>query len=117
MPSPRGVRYFKRGTIFNSFPEYSKQLNARNKFGILQYATPKLQRVDYYDMSRLDTLTHIWTFGDRYYKLADRYYGNSTVWWVIAFLNQKPTEAHCNLGDNIVIYTPLRDVLLQLGVY
>jgi len=117
MASPPGPRYHNRRRFFNSYPEYSEILDKRDKFGIEQYATPQFQRANYFELATLDSINHIWTFGDRFYKLAYKYYNNSTVWWIIAFLNQKPTESHCTLGEEITIYLPLRSVLLQLGVY
>jgi len=33
------------------------------------------------------------------------------MWWVIAWYNQKPTEAHFNVGDVVYIPTPLANVL------
>ena len=116
MSSP-GVRYNRRRLIYNNYPEYSEILDKRGRFGIQHYATPRLQRANYFELASLDTINHIWTTGDRFYKLAYKYYNNSTVWWIIAFLNQKPTESHCVLGDEITIYMPLREVLLHLGVY
>ena len=44
-------------------------------------------------------------------------YENTTIWWVIAHLNQKPTESHCVIGEEIAIYLPLKDVLLSLGIF
>jgi len=111
------LRYGNRGLIDNVYPQYARFLNRRGRFGIRQYSTPILRRINYADLEHMNTISHIWTIGDRYYKLAHYYYGNSTVWWVIAYLNHKPTEAHCTLGDTIRIYMPLRDILSYLGVY
>ena len=30
---------------------------------------------------------HIWKTGDHYYKLAHKYYGDATYWWIIAIAN------------------------------
>ena len=79
--------------------------------------TPKFKRINYHKLAKLETVTHTWSFGDRFYKLAHKYYESSTLWWVIAQTNQKPTDSHCTLGDQITIYMPLRDVLIHLEVY
>ena len=39
--------------------------------------------------------------------------GDQRLWWVIAKLNNKPTEAHCTEGDKIKIPT---NVAVALGV-
>jgi len=117
MPKRESLRYGRRPMIKNVYPQYSRFLDRRGRLYIEQYATPTLKKINYYDLDHLSVTSHIWTIGDRFYKLAHHYYGNSTVWWIIAHLNQKPTEAHCKLGDTIQIYTPLQEVLTYLGVY
>jgi len=49
--------------------------------------------------------------GDRYFKLAHRFYGDSKLWWVIAWFNKKPTESHVDVGDLILIPTDLYQIL------
>ena len=53
--------------------------------------------------------------GDRYYKLADGYYGDSRYWWIIAWFNKKPTESHIKVGDIIRVPTSLGDILSAMG--
>ena len=55
--------------------------------------------------------------GDRYFKLAYEYYGDSKLWWVIAWYNQKPSEADVKNGDTIFIPLPLDKVLSALRVW
>ena len=62
-------------------------------------------------IARVEQVSHVWSVGDRFYKLAHKYYGDSKMWWVIARFNSKPTEAHLNLGDVIAIPVPLTDAL------
>ena len=40
----------------------------------------------------------MWKLGDRFYKLADQYYGDPTLWWIIAWYNRMPTESHAEGG-------------------
>jgi nucleoid-associated protein YgaU len=49
--------------------------------------------------------------GDRYWKLASRYYGDPKLWWAIAWYNQRPTEAHLKAGTKIFIPQPIDKVL------
>tara|TARA_R110000824_G_scaffold138078_2_gene302746 strand:- start:60 stop:287 length:228 start_codon:yes stop_codon:yes gene_type:complete len=63
------------------------------------------------DIMGLDMIGHTWKVGDRFYKLAQEHYGDSTLWWVIAWFNQTPTESHLEIGDGIQIPMPLDKVL------
>lgn len=47
---------------------------------------------------------HIWTHGDKLYKLASQYYsGDISKYWIIGLFNKKPTDAHYNIGDEVLI--------------
>jgi len=46
----------------------------------------------------------VWRYQDSLYKLAFEYYGEYKNWWVIAMLNNKPTDAHYSVGD--IVYIP-----------
>tara|TARA_Y100000114_G_C11763614_1_gene331577 strand:+ start:9426 stop:9773 length:348 start_codon:yes stop_codon:yes gene_type:complete len=62
-------------------------------------------------------LTHvqkIFTMGDKMYKYAYEYYGDTNHWWVIAWYNNKPTDSHFNLGDTVYIPFPL-DVAINIA--
>ena len=78
------------------------------------YETPSFIYPDSNDLSRIQIFTHVWTMGDKYYKLADAFYGDSRDWWVIAKFNQKPTESHVKIGDIILIPKPLSVILNYL---
>ena len=43
--------------------------------------------------------------GDKMYKFAHDIYGDADYWWIIAWFNNKPTDAHCKIGE--VLYIPL----------
>jgi len=60
--------------------------------------------------------THIWKYGDRFYNLAHKYYGDPTYWWVIAWYNALPTEADIRIGDVIQIPISLEEARSALGV-
>ena len=86
------------------------------KRGIRHYSTPKLKHLNVEEIGRLKRLTHTWRVGDRYYKLAHKHYGSSKHWWVIAWYNKRPTEAHVKIGDIIYIPQPLEEVLKYMGL-
>ena len=82
---------------------------------ITQYNTPKMRYPKQTDRNNFDSIKHIWVTGDRYYKLAAKYYSDPTLWWVIAFYNQKPTESHVKLGDIVYVPVPLESILYYMG--
>ena len=43
--------------------------------------------------------------------LAFDIYDDASLWWVIAKFNNKPTEGHLKLGDQVLIPLPLSQVL------
>ena len=69
------------------------------------------------DIKQYDYIYHVWSSGDRLYKLADKYYKNANAWWVIAWFNKKPTEQHFSVGDVVSIPFPLSDLLETVGVF
>lgn len=58
-----------------------------------------------------------WKDGDRLYKLSQKHYNSIEFWWVIGVFNQKPTDAHYQAGDLVLIPYPLEDALEFIGVY
>jgi hypothetical protein len=111
------VRYKKRLLAFNGNELYSEHFKARGINSIDQYTTPQLTHAVPSQITKMNIINHAWTYGDKYYKLAHRYYKDSELWWVIAWYNQKPTESHVKIGDIIYIPTPLNEVLKVYGIY
>lgn len=109
-------RYFGRTRFFNQKEMYEDVFEDREVDGIRQYTTPVLNHITKKQISSLTVVSHIWTTGDRYFKLAHDHYGDSSKWWVIAWYNRKPTESHLTYGDIVYIPHPLDQVLIFLGV-
>jgi nucleoid-associated protein YgaU len=96
--------------------QYKKMLKDRGRNFIDLYGTPKLAHITEKQVVSLQLVGHTWRSGDRYYRLAHRYYGDSELWWIIAWYNRKPTEAHLKVGETITIPLPLDKVLAYLKV-
>jgi hypothetical protein len=109
-------RYERSKTIKNTNPAYEDVFEDRGKNFIRQYATPKYRAITREQIGTLNNIPHVWSEGDRYYKLAESFYGDPKLWWVIAWFNKKPTEAHVNFGDLIYVPLPLERVLSYYGV-
>ena len=80
---------------------------ARQKFyGTTKYPIVPLSFRDIYVFTQEE---------DRYDQLAQEYYGDSKYWWVIAWYNQRPTEASIKTGQILLVPTPLERVLELAG--
>ena len=110
------MRYSMRSTFVNSSEIHEESLEKRGVSRIKQYRTPKLRHIKPEQIRKLSRTPHIWKVGDRLYKLAHEYYGDSKYWWAIAWYNKRPTESHIELGDVIFIPQPLETVLRYLGI-
>lgn len=104
-------RYRSRNIVKNNMNLYSETFRNRNVKYIYQYTTPNFSYINPENFDQLNYSTHIWKEGDRFYKLAEKYYGDAQDWWVIARFNLKPTESHVQLGEELLIPFPLQKVL------
>jgi nucleoid-associated protein YgaU len=104
-------RYAGTVVIYNDAEIYEEFLKERGLTNLQQFASSTMYHPTARERATLNRMHHTWKVGDRYYKLAQEYYGDSRYWWVIAQYNQKPTESDVLLGDAIIIPLPLEDVL------
>jgi len=109
------MRYNNQNIFTNEEEAYKRYLKMRGLDIINQYDTPKFRFPDQIDMKNFSSIKHVWSTGDRYFKLAGEYYSDPGLWWVIAFYNKKPTEFHIELGEVIYIPKPLETVLFYMG--
>jgi len=104
-------RYDDREILINNDPIYRTIFKNRGVSHVKQYETVTMRYPTPEEILELTILGHTWGLSDRLYKLADQYYGDPTRWWIIAWYNQKPTEAHISYGDTIFIPLPLDKIL------
>jgi nucleoid-associated protein YgaU len=109
-------RYNNRQKFKNNHENFSEHLKVRDVKHISHYVTPQLPSVDSETFSKLQIQTHIWKAGDRLYKLANEYYNDPTLWWIIAWFNKKPTESHFEVGQIVLIPKPLNKIMNLLGI-
>jgi hypothetical protein len=103
-------------TIFNNNDSlYDQKFKDRGVTSISQFKSADLKYPTPEQIATLERINHIWKHGDSFEKLAYLYYKDSTFWWVIPFFNQKPTEQHYSIGDNVYIPLPLYAVMNVLG--
>jgi|ETNvirenome_6_85_1030632.scaffolds.fasta_scaffold00641_4 nucleoid-associated protein YgaU len=104
-------RYDNRKVVKNQDAMYKSLFKKRGIRFINQYKTAKLHFPTGKEQAQLSTTSHIWKSGDKYYKLASLYYGDPSLWWVIAWFNRRPTEANIYPGQSLLIPQPLDAVL------
>jgi len=108
---------YQNSRILTNASNYYKFLRKKrgNLRAIQQFATPIIRHPTVSMRASTSTNTHLWRYGDRFYKLAHVYYGDSRFWWIIAWWNGTPTEADINFGDVIEIPTNIEEALRILG--
>lgn len=105
------TRYEGSLVLLNDDEKYKKVLEKRKREKIFHYNTPKIKSLTAEEYAKIKSIPHIWKLGDRLHKLAEAFYDDPNLWWVIAWFNQKPTDAHCEIGDPLYIPVPVEDAL------
>ncbi len=109
-------RYLNQKVIANASNYYSFLRQERGGMPVINhYATPIIRNPGVRERAEINTSTHIWKYGDRYYNLAHKHYGDTRYWWVIAWWNGLPTEADIYPGDVIQIPVDLESTLRILN--
>lgn len=96
-------RYGNRIIAINDDDKYYEVHRKRGVKKIRQYTTPTLRRPTQEQLDSISCTKYIWTVGDRFWRLAEKHYGDKSLWWIIARFNNKPTEGHVSPGDEIKI--------------
>lgn len=109
-------RYINRIKKFNNSDLIKKILNLKNISGITHYRSPQFKIPTYLDKTNINTVSAVWKRGDRLYKYAEFYYSNAELWWIIAAYNNKPTDAHFNIGDTFYIPINLENLFEYMVV-
>ena len=109
------TRYENRRIVVNDNKLYKNTLKTKGLSYIRQFTTGQLPKIRPAQIQQLDLVPHVWGVGDRFYKLAHRFYGDTSMWWVIAWFNKIPTEQHAKKGQVILIPKPIGKVLTYLG--
>jgi hypothetical protein len=109
-------RYDTRKLLTNASELYSELIQVRNVRFINQFDTAEFSKDSFEKSKNFIYSYHVWAKGDRLYKLAHEHYGDSQLWWVLALVNQKPTEGHFQNGDLVMIPQPLNKVLEAFNI-
>lgn len=104
-------RFDNRKIFINRSELYDQMAEERDTKYFRQYETPEHRYPTAEEIRELKIEKHVWKSGDKFYKLAHEYYGDSNLWWVIAWYNKTPTESHVSLGSVLLIPNPISKVL------
>jgi hypothetical protein len=104
-------RLDNRVAFNNGSSRYREIFAERGLPHIIQYNTAEFKDVSSADIASLNTRSHIWKTGDKFFKLSNEAYGTTKLWWIIPWFNQKPLESDFKHGDVLHIPFPLSDVL------
>jgi nucleoid-associated protein YgaU len=108
-------RYDFDDIVSNENNMYKKYLDrTRGLKFMTQFRTPKFKYPTEQQLREISYTTYTWGVGDRFYKLANQFYGDPEKWWIIAMFNQTPTEAFVKAGHTIYIPDDLDEVI---GIY
>ena len=107
-------RYDKNDLVTTTSFEHPDLLDKRGVRTVNHYSFTKFKTLRIKDIANVNIVIHTWQSSDRFFKLANKYYGDSTYWWIIAYFNNKPLETDLNLGDEVEIPVPLERILLAL---
>ena len=100
-----------QATVVNRDELYNEVFRKRGVKFIRHYPTPQMREMSIDLTSQVEQISHVWSVGDRFFKLAFKHYGDPSLWWIIARFNSKPTESHLEIGDIVQIPVPLTDAL------
>ena len=108
-------RYSRRKKAINDVYQDDKLFENRGVQSIEQHTTPKFKNPTQEELDRIDFEMHFWTTGDRFFKLAQKYYNDHRYWYIIARFNEKPSEAQVEEGEQLKIPTNLHIAVEVLG--
>ena len=105
-----------RGVVENLNSGYAEIFDRRGETSITHFEMPfnPAPTQDFISSLRVENFT--WLSNYKMWKLSTQHYGDPSYWWVIAWFNNKPTDAHFSLGDPVLIPFPLQSVLSFYGV-
>lgn len=94
--------YVNQTSNLNNDSLYKQVMKDRGVLSIQQFRTKYFKNVD---LSKYSTTKYIWKKGDNLFKIANLFYRNRKYWWLIGYFNQKPTDGHYEIGEEILIPT------------
>jgi len=111
-----GLRLEEKKEFDNTAFKFLKKYRGKKKF-LRQYKTQILPYPTQHQINSVEAYEYkVWGDGESFQRLAYEYYGDPELWWLIPWINNKPTEFHVKRGDILFIPTHLRDALKLVGI-
>lgn len=108
-------RYKGKKIVVNNSIEYRDIFEGRGVSQVTHYSFEKLKSLKVDDIRNIDIIRHTWQSNDRFFKLSATYYNDPSYWWIIAYFNNKPLETDVEVGEVLLIPSPLPYILSALG--
>ena len=109
-------RYDKRRGIEITKRDMFKQVKERRGLDSIEIlATARFNAITEKQLENLEMFVYRWSRGDRWDKLAKKFYGDVDYWWVIPIFNNTPTEHHIKIGQELIIPVNKEAVISILG--
>jgi len=109
-------RYGSSNVTNNDSDFYTPLAEKRGLKAIQHFQTVVIHNPQIFERMQIRTNSHVWKYGDRYYKIANTYYGDPQLWWIIAWYNGYPTEVDVKVGDVLEIPLNFEQIIEVLGV-
>ncbi len=109
-------RFGNRRKYLNNNELYESLFEKRKIKEVIQYNTATMRFPTTKEKLRIKTVKHVYKVTDKLYNLAQQHYGDPTLWWIIAWYNGKPTEAHFSSGDLVEIPINVNEALDAIGL-
>ena len=105
-------RYTNREVLKNTSGRYIEQFSSRDVRFIRHFLTPEMRYPSPAVLAKLDIENEIWGVGSRFYKIAEKHYGDPGLWWIIPWFNKLPLESDYEPGEVVLVPKPL-DIILD----
>jgi len=97
-------------------PRYDYLFEGRDTKIIYVLAMDQMNALSGADRRAISTRRYTWRPYDQYWKVAQRFYGDTRLWFIIAYYNKAPTEFHLKPGQDIFVPTSAQAILDKLGL-
>ena len=94
-------KYSNEKKAILDLPLYEEKLNNRGRKSVTLRRPIDFMKIKDMQIQVIDETS--WSYGDSLHKLSVKYYGVGIYYWVIGLVNNKPTDAHYEIGDTILI--------------
>jgi len=94
----------------NNDTRYKKIFDERGVEEIRQFRTPTIKETPDY----ITTFDYEWKYGDSFWSISNKFFRNVKYWYIIAQINNKPSESHIAVGETIKIPYDIYEALQVL---